>query len=151
MEHNYYNDNDYNVHGVTVNWLHGVNGKKMLRRTILLTFLKRFDPRIDLAQFFGPPGVGLSYHQGHSCGPPWQPLAPSRLWTGLPSVSDLPLRIGICGPFLQVEHTHTFSQNFSNCKLHASKKKVTAVRNLCYTTRIWLNFWYFLQKRFPIT
>ena len=77
----------------------------MLRRTILLTFLKRFDPRIDLAQFFGPPGVGLSYHQGHSCGPPWQPLAPSRLWTGLPSVSDLPLRIGIFGPFLHTRYS----------------------------------------------
>ena len=33
------------------------------------TFRNRFDPRIDLAPFFLPPDIVLSYHQGLLCGP----------------------------------------------------------------------------------
>ena len=39
------------------------------------TFRNQFDPRIDLAPFFLPPGTVFAYHPGHLCGPLWSPLA----------------------------------------------------------------------------
>ena len=52
------------------------------------TFRNQFDPRIDLAPFFLPPGTVFAYHPGHLCGSLWPPLALPPLWTGLPHESD---------------------------------------------------------------
>ena len=49
------------------------------KKNTMGTFPKRFDPRIDLAPFFLPPGTVFTYHQGLLCGPPLAPLSPTPL------------------------------------------------------------------------
>ena len=68
------------------------------------TFLKWFDPRIDLAPFFRPPEFVFTCLIGHLGSPLWPPLAVSSLQTGLPRTSEMIVKTGIFGSFLHISY-----------------------------------------------
>ena len=63
------------------------------------TFLNQFDPRIDLAPFFLPPGIVFTYLIGLLSGPLWPPLANHPVWTVSTCTSIKHFPSGIFSPF----------------------------------------------------